>query len=208
MIISIAVRRNCVIIPSVITNTAIIAAMTTISHSMMSTLPLQILIQRPVAPQKELASDETAESRITRLYRWRTANKTTFEQRRIDGMRRSQKVRANLERIHRECKDQWRATALRNPKLRATNQHIAAKEWILQGPDGQVWEFRNLKKFIRDNPALFDETDVQWKDVPGKTNQAWCRAFHALSRLRPGCSKFLPEWNGWKWLGRRMQAAA
>ena len=186
-----------------------IATMNTPSLTMMSTLPLQILIQRPAAPQKkEQIGAEPAESRITRLYRWRSDNKMTFEQRRIEGMRRSEKVRANLERIHRECKDQWRATALKNPKLRATTQHIAAKEWVLQGPDGSVWQFRNLKKFIRDNPALFDESDVQWKDVPGKTNQAWCRAFHALSRLRPGCSKFLPEWNGWKWLGQVMQAAA
>lgn len=138
-------------------------------------------------------------SPITRLKTWRAQNRTTFETRRVLGMKNSPLVRANLERIHRECKEQWKASALKNPKLQATDQHIAAKMWKLVSPTGNVYEFRNLKKFVRDHENLFSPEDVQWKEQSG-THQTWCKAFQALSRLRPSCSKPLTEWNGWRWV--------
>ena len=139
------------------------------------------------------------ERRINRLLRFRQQNPALFERRRIEGMKRSPLVRDNLMRLHRERKAEWRASALKNPKLQATDVHIAAKDWTLRGPDGQVFQFRNLKKWVREHEALFDPTDVIWKDMNGKANQAWCRAFQALGRLRPTSSKHIPEWNGWKW---------
>lgn len=140
-------------------------------------------------------------SQIERLLQWRAEHPGLFEFLRVEGMKQSPKVRENLQRLHRECKAQWKASAMRNPKLRATEQHIAAKEWVLRDPLGRVFRFRNLKKFIRENESLFEASDVEWKIPNGKANQAWCRAFHALTRLRPGCAKFLPEWQGWTWAG-------
>lgn len=147
-------------------------------------------------------SDKSSEkaSPINRLKTWRAQNRVAFENRRVLGMKNSPLVRANLERIHRECKEQWKASALKNPKLQATDQHIAAKMWKLVSPTGNVYEFRNLKKFVRDHENLFNPEDVQWKEQSG-THQTWCKAFQALSRLRPSCSKPLTEWNGWRWIG-------
>lgn len=159
-----------------------------------------------LVPIPQVHADETvpqlhSSSSVTRLQRWRAANPEEFEKRRVAGMRRSPKVRANLLKLHREHKEQWHASARRNPKLRATNVHIAAKEWVLRAPDGQTYRFRNLKQFVRDQPGLFDAADVEWREVPGRPSQAWCRAFHGLSRLRPSCVKQLPEWREWTWAG-------
>lgn len=158
-----------------------------------SLLPLQLM----VLPQHAEATPTP--SRLEPVKRWRQSNPQLFEQRRIEGMRKSEKVRENLLRLHREKKAEWHASARRNPKLRATTQHIAAKEWTLRSPLGGIHRFRNLKQFIRDNAELFDADDVQWKEVPGRPSQAWCRAFHGLSRLRPSCVKLLPEFKGWTW---------
>ena len=143
------------------------------------------------------------EPRITRLLRFRAENPALFESRRVEGMKKSSLVRENLMRLHREKKEQWRASAMKNPKLRATDQHIAAKEWVLRAPDGQIHKFRNLKKWVRENEELFETEDVIWKEMNGKANQAWCRAFQALGRLRPSSSKHLPEWKDWTWAGSK-----
>jgi hypothetical protein len=153
--------------------------------------PLRVTI-RPAESRKPV-------SRAARLLEWRAKNPELFEQRRVEGMKNSVLVRDNLMRIHRECKAAWHASAKRNPKLNATTQHIAAKTWVLKDPTGQVHEFRNLKKWVRDNENLFEPEDVIWKLNGGQENQAWCRAFQGLSRLRPTSSKLLPEWHGWTW---------
>ena len=170
--------------------------------SFASTLPLNVTLTSLTA---QLLSNRPALLRtakatpVSRLYKWRAENPELFEARRVEGMKRSPRVRENLQRIHAECKAEWRASALKNPKLQATSRHIAAKEWTLKSPDGTIHTVRNLKKFIRDNPALFDEADIVWKHPAGKPNQAWCRAFHSLTRLRPTCFNRLDEWQGWSW---------
>jgi hypothetical protein len=164
----------------------------TVVNATLALLPVQLLD----LPKAEAV---TPASRLEPIKRWRQSNLGLFEQRRIEGMRKSAKVRENLLRLHREKKAEWHASARRNPKLRATEQHIAAKEWVLRSPLGQVHQFRNLKQFVRDNPGLFEVEDVQWKEVLGRPSQAWCRAFHGLSRLRPSCVKLLNEWKGWTW---------
>lgn len=141
------------------------------------------------------------EPRINRLLRFRAQNPKLFERRRVEGMKNSSLVRENLMRLHREKKAEWRASALKNPKLQATDSHIAAKQWVLRAPDGQTYTFRNLKKWVREHEHLFAPSDVIWKEMNGKANQAWCRAFQALGRLRPTSSKMLPEWQGWTWAG-------
>ena len=160
-----------------------------------------------LAPRKTESAD-APKSKMARLRQWRAANPELFEARRVAGMKRSSRVRENLQRIHTECKAEWRASALKNPKLQATDRHIAAKEWNLRAPDGQIHTMRNLKKFIRDNPALFDEADIIWKHPAGKENQAWCRAFHALSRLRPTCFNRLESWQGWTWSAEGAEKSA
>ena len=164
----------------------------------LTVLPVQLLqLSGLVAKGTEAA----AKSRLEPVRRWRQANPDLFEQRRVEGMKKSDLVRENLLRLHREKKAEWRRSARRNPKLRATTEHIAAKEWKLRAPGGEVHEFRNLKAFLRENADLFAVADVEWKEVPGRPGQAWCRAFHGLSRLRPSCVKLLPEWKGWTWAG-------
>jgi len=130
---------------------------------------------------------------------FRQENPSLFEHRRVEGMKRSSLVRENLMRLHRERKAEWRASALKNPKLQATDQHIAAKVWRLRSPEGNVYEFRNLKKFVREHEDLFEAEDMIWKERDGKANPAWCRAFQALGRPRPTCAKHLSEWHGWRW---------
>ncbi len=159
-------------------------------------LPVQIFSHRAA---ERISAERQPNRKINRLLKWRQQNPGLFESLRVAGMKRSLKVRANIERIHRECKAQWRASALANPKLRATELHIAAKAWTLLAPNGQRFEVRNLKKFVRDNEHLFAPEDIEWKMQGGQSSQTWCRAFQALSRLRPTCSKRLDEWQGWKW---------
>ena len=36
--------------------------------------------------------------------------------------------------------------------------HPNAKRWVIQSPDGKIYECRNLLNFIRENPDLFDGT--------------------------------------------------
>ena len=179
--------------------------------SFSATLPLDLsligLTSHLLAPRRAAATP-APKSIVSRLYKWRAENPEIFEARRIAGMKRSALVRENLQRIHAECKAEWRASALKNPKLQATDRHIAAKEWTLKSPDGRIHTVRNLKKFIRDNPSLFDEADIIWKHPEGKPNQAWCRAFHALGRLRPTCFNKLNEWQGWTWAGESARQVA
>jgi hypothetical protein len=150
------------------------------------------------SPATELAS-EVPSSPIERLRKWRAEHGAEFRARRVEGMKRSSAVRENLLRLHREKKAEWRASAMRNPKLRATDQHIAAKMWTVISPIGVKHTFRNLKKWVRENPDLFDVADVEWKTNNGRNNQDWCRAFQGIARLRPGNSKFISEWQGWRW---------
>lgn len=136
---------------------------------------------------------------VERLLVWRARNPSLFQSLRIAGMKRSLRVRNNMQRLHREFKGQWRESAMGNPKLQAGEAHIAAKRWKLLDPSGRIHEFRNLKQFVRDHAALFYAEDVEWKSQAGTTGQWWCRAFQCLARLRPTCAKPLGEWQGWRW---------
>lgn len=183
----ICVKIIILILNAMITSTLPTAA---VSPAMML-LPAQLL----TLP----SAKKDSASRLEPVKRWRLEHPELFEQRRIEGMKKSDLVRENLLRLHREKKTEWRRSARKNPKLRATVEHIAAKEWSLKAPNGLVHRFRNLKQFLRGNAELFDAEDVVWKEVPGRPSQAWCRAFHGLSRLRPSCVKLLPDWKGWTW---------
>ena len=176
-----------------------IAPLPGLDISMLTALAFAKRHQPQPQVEGEVPTNRVKESRINRLIRFREQNPVLFERRRVEGMRRSSLVRDNLMRLHRDRKEQWKASALKNPKLRATEQHIAAKMWRLRAPDGLLYEFRNLKKFVREHEQLFSPDDVIWKEMNGKANQAWCRAFQSLGRLRPTSSKHIAEWFGWTW---------
>lgn len=171
--------------------------MNTLDLTLLGLVVSRIADEKQANPQPIVTG--TPSSPISRLHEWREANKAEFQARRIAGMKRSEAVRQNLLRLHREKKAEWKASAMKNPKLRATDQHIAAKEWVVMSPTGVKHTFRNLKKWVRENEDLFDPSDVEWKATNGRANQDWCRAFQGLARLRPGNSKFIPEWQGWRW---------
>ena len=40
-------------------------------------------------------------------------------------------------------------------------KHINAKHWIIQSPDGEIYDCQNLFFFIREHPDLFDGTERQ-----------------------------------------------
>lgn len=187
--------------------TTMINSITPIVGLDLASLTALAFAKRDVFLSKEAAGHivpvTKGEPRITRLLRFRAENPALFERRRVEGMKNSSLVRENLMRLHREKKEQWRASALKNPKLRATDQHIAAKEWVIRAPNGEIHRFRNLKKWVREHEFLFEDEDVIWKEMNGKANQAWCRAFQALGRLRPSSSKHLEEWKAWTWAGSR-----
>lgn len=43
-------------------------------------------------------------------------------------------------------------------------KHFNAKHWIIQAPEGQIYEVQNLSHFIKNNPDLFDGTYKQAYD--------------------------------------------
>jgi len=73
--------------------------------------------------------------------------------------------------------------------------HFEAKEWRLISPYGDVYRFRNLHHFVRENPDLFNPDDVIWK---GRSNR-WCRATAGICSIRPNRKKPASEWKGWFW---------
>ena len=69
--------------------------------------------------------------------------------------------------------------------------------WRLRSPRGIIFEFKNLRDFIRENPALFDQTDVIWK--PTKKRQLRCRAYSGIMSISPRLKRPNGEWKGWTW---------
>ena len=85
----------------------------------------------------------------------------------------------------------------KNPRCTAGTDNFAAKIWRLRSPANRVYEFRNLREFIRSNPELFTGGDADW--VESKT-QKWCRALNGLTSLAPrGKGEVRGSWKGWTW---------
>lgn len=142
------------------------------------------------------------ELRIAPLLNWRRQHADLHHQLRVEGIRRSDKVRAVLQRNHRgPAKQRWLASLHQNPKFQPSDLHVAAKVWTLRAPDGSLHTFRNLRNFIRENEHLFDAADVIWKAQAGRPKLTWCQAYQSLARLRPGRARTLPSWQGWTWAG-------
>ena len=65
-----------------------------------------------------------------------------------------------------------------------------AKGWVIQSPEGEIFECRNLLNFIRENPDLFDGTTKQAFDGIVKI-----KASYQGKRKNPCFT-----WKGWKLL--------
>lgn len=63
-----------------------------------------------------------------------------------------------------------------------------AKGWVIQSPDGQIYECRNLKNFIQEHPDLFDGTTRQAVDGFVKIKASY------LGKRKNPCY----TWKGWK----------
>lgn len=78
------------------------------------------------------------------------------------------------------------------PHRRKGPDQAAAREWVLQDPDGVIWRVRNLYEFVRTHSDLFEPGDTVWKRAKGGSNE-WCRATAGLGKLRHQ----RPGWKGW-----------
>ena len=109
--------------------------------------------------------------------------------------RDSEKCKASASRVMRDV--------LSNPAMvskRKANQlgspkywDAIVKHWILKAPNNCVFEFDNLSKFVRENPEMFDASDVIW-------HRYSCNATKCLSRLRGSRSQPIASWKGWTWV--------
>ena len=80
-----------------------------------------------------------------------------------------------------------------SPVCQTDERHFAAKNWKLRGPDGNVYEFRNLAHFVRTHRELFSPEHL--KKSGGKIY-----AIHLLGCLRPERKKMIHSWCGWSWV--------
>ena len=104
--------------------------------------------------------------------------------------KRSPKGRANIQNAVRERNK----TNLRTGKFPS---HYSAKEWCLKSPVGVVYNFRNLRHFVRCNRALFSEDSLQ---PMGKTGVP--KILGALYKIRPNDrtgDQVLQSAYGWTW---------
>ena len=69
------------------------------------------------------------------------------------------------------------------------------RQWALQGPDGTIFEFTNLTKFIEAHRHAFDPADLE------TTNSRHSSAYTNLARLRPGRKRHRSSWKSWSWVG-------
>ena len=78
--------------------------------------------------------------------------------------------------------------------LSAAAEHNArAKVWTIVSPQRIRYTFRNLTHFVRENPELFDPSDVVWRSYDGNK---WCIALGGLRSLFRN-KKQIMRWKGW-----------
>ena len=89
------------------------------------------------------------------------------------------------------------AAAQVSPKSAKGESNVHAKHWRIISPKGEVYEFDNLHHFVRTNPHLFNQKDVEWKRTGGKrgTGGEYCNASAGFSNIARGIAK---TWKNWK----------
>jgi hypothetical protein len=116
--------------------------------------------------------------RINNILRWREKNSDLYKQKRLAGVRNSQKI-----------------------KIAARKNCLARiAVWRFRSPQNVVYEFKNLSEFLRTHSHLFKIEDL---NCPSTSKV--CRAYTGLFYLKPYRTdgspkrKILGSWKGWRW---------
>jgi len=82
-----------------------------------------------------------------------------------------------------------------NPLRGRFETNIAAKDWHLRSPDGEMFHIRNLRHFIRNHRHLFSARQLEIKGPGGRTRVESC-----LSTLSPRRKFPVTCSQGWTWV--------
>jgi hypothetical protein len=144
----------------------------------------------------------TKPSPIENILRWREKNPDLYEQKRLAGVRNSQKIKDSIRRVNIQYREKAMATRRKMPMYQKGEQHIRSCVWRFRSPNNVIYEFKNLYEFVRKHSYLFDDESVKWKKT---CNTDWCNALRGLSSLKPYCPDGTPKrfvkgsWKGWRW---------
>ena len=94
-------------------------------------------------------------------------------------------------------KDKLREVIASNPLTAKGEENRMAKWWDLRSPDNRTFRVKNLLEFVRNNPELFAEEDVQWR---AKGRSLVCKATGGLASLSPRKKNPKGSWKGWTWV--------
>ena len=92
----------------------------------------------------------------------------------------------------------------RSPLCQKDENNGSAKSWSIRSPSGIVYEFKNLRNFLRNNVNLFDSQDVAWFDKKMKRNGVAriiqkCLAEGGIRSICPRNKNSCGSWKGWTW---------
>jgi hypothetical protein len=144
----------------------------------------------------------TKPSPVERLLRWREKNPYLFKQKRLAGVRNSQKIKDAMRRTAIQYREQTAAIRRTMPMYQKGEQHLRACTWRFRSPNNVIYEFKNLYEFVRNHGDLFDSKDAKWRKT---CNTDWCCALRGLAALKPYKSDGSPKrkvkgtWKGWRW---------
>jgi hypothetical protein len=127
----------------------------------------------------------TKHSPVKLLLRWREKNPELYKQKRLAGIRNSQK--------------------LKNAARKNALSRIGV--FRLRSPQNVIYEFKNLAKFLRDHSELFDPKDLKqyYHPNPHRRSTDRCVAYKVLLSLKPYKTDGSPKsrvsgsWKGWRW---------
>jgi len=77
--------------------------------------------------------------------------------------------------------------------LKKRENHQCALVWRIKSPDNQIYTFRNLMLFVRENGHLFDPNDAV-----AKLGQRCCNAVSGICSISPRAKRPKGSWKGWR----------
>ena len=144
----------------------------------------------------------TKPSPVERLLRWREKNPDLYKQKKLAGIRNSQKIKDAMRMVGIKYRKKAIAKRSELPHCQKGEQHFLSSVWRFRSPKNTIYEFKNLAEFLRTHGNLFDIKDLQWKRL-GTSDL--CNAYKCLSALRPHLPDGTPKrnvegsWKGWRW---------
>ena len=97
----------------------------------------------------------------------------------------------------RKIGEEFRKT---DPRAQKGPKNQAARVWRLRSPVNEIYEFKNLMHFIRENKNLFLPEDVEWHAKGKRETALTCKAHGGLSMLSPRRKQSTGSWKGWTWV--------